>query len=348
LNECQGAAFSVNISDQGISIGGLSEFSPGSKIGKTVAQFKNTDKPLLAGLPDRKYFAFAGMAWDSKAMSSLVSDILDPITKELNSSGDNGKKIAKLLESAKTVAGSVNQIAAGYPAPQAVGAGEGLIQQVSITQGDAKAIHEAEKSLLDGVSQLMSMMPQNGGQISFALKPNDKTVDGVKFDTFTMNMKADDKNPQAANIQDMMLKIYGPNGMGGIMGEVDSKTFVMIQGGSDKLVSDTIASARAQKDLLSTSKGLQLVSGELLKQRSFEEYIALDNIVTTALKFAGQMGFNVKAKLPADLPPIGIAGGTEGASLRGEVYIPSQTVQSLISAGIQIYGQLNGGGNGKL
>ena len=348
LSDCQGVVFSVNLNDQGILMGGLSEFTADSKFGTTVSQFKNTSQPLLAGLPDRKYYAFVGMAVDRKALSSVMNDCLDPITAELKKSGDNGKQIAAMLDSAKTLAGSIDRVAGGYPVAQGAVGNEAIIQQVSVVQGDAQKIASAEHSLLTGLGQLFALAPKEAGQIKMDMTEGAKTVDGVKLDSYSMTITPDPNNAQAAQVQQMMGMIYGPQGMGGLMGVIDNKTFVAFQGANDKLIADGIAAAKSQKDVLSTSQGVQSVSAQLPKQRWLEEYIALDNIVSSGVRYAQAFGLPVKMKVPQDLPPIGIAAGTEGPALRGEVFIPSQTVQSLISAGLQAYQQMQNGGNGGL
>jgi hypothetical protein len=348
LSDCQGVVFSLNLNDQGISLGGLSEFTADSRIGKTVSQLKNTSTPLLAGLPDRKYYAFGGMAWDPKVLSGIMTDCIDPINAELKKSGDTGKQIATLLESAKTLAGSMNRVAAGYPMAQGAIGNEAIIQQISVVNGDAKAIASAERSLFLGLGQLMALAPKEAGTMKLDVTEGAKTVDGVKLDSYAMSINPDPNNPQAAQMQQMMAMIYGPTGMGGLMGVVDDKTFIAFQGANDKLISEAIAAAKSQKDVLSSSKGVQSVSAQLPKQRSFEQYIALDNIVSAGVRYAQGFGLQVKMKLPQDLPPIGVAAGTEGPVVRGEVFIPSQTVQSLISAGLQAYQQMQGGGNGGL
>ena len=45
---------------------------------------------------------------------------------------------------------------------------------------------------------------------------------------------------------------------------------------------------------------------------------------------------------------VGFTAGSEGSALRGDMYVPSQTVQSLIAAGIQAFQQFQKGGNGNL
>ncbi|HEX4795886.1 MAG TPA: hypothetical protein VH370_19010 [Humisphaera sp.] len=349
LSDSTGVVFSVNFNDKGIALGGVSEFAADSKLGTTIAQFKNTGKPLIAGLPDRKYFAFGGMAVDPKAFGKVVSDCIDPINAELAKSGDTGKQIATLLESAKTLAGSISRVSAGYPMPTGALGTESIIQSVAVVEGNAKAAHDAEIKMLKGMGDLFALLPKEAGSIKFDLTPAAKTVDGVSLDTYMMNITTDPKDPQAAQMKSMMDMIYGPNGMGGTMGVVNDKTLVLVQGGSDKLVSDAVASAKSNADVLSSNSGVKMISGQLPKDRSLEYYVSLDNIVSAAAKYAAQFGvLPGNVKVPTDLPPLGFAAGTDGPAVRGEMFIPSQTVSSLISAGLQAYQQMQGGGNGKL
>ena len=75
-------------------------------------------------------------------------------------------------------------------------------------------------------------------------------------------------------------------------------------------------------------------------------YVALDNIVSTVVRYAQGFGVPIKMKLAQNLPPVGIALGSEGSSVRIDAFVPTETVQSLIAAGIQVYTQLQAGGGG--
>ena len=48
----------------------MAEFEPSSYLGKLAAGIKNTDGPLTAGLPDRRYFVFGGSSSDPKMTTS--------------------------------------------------------------------------------------------------------------------------------------------------------------------------------------------------------------------------------------------------------------------------------------
>jgi hypothetical protein len=350
MTDAQAVVFSLNLTDEGMAGGGLAEFAPDSEMGKTVAQMKSNGTPLLAGLPDRKYFAFGGFSVDPGVTGKMLDQYVDPVIKELNKSGgDTGKQIADLLKSMKVMMASTTHSASGYVVPTGPLGQESIVQAVTVVNGDAEKIHESYKTMLGGMSKLMAQAPKGAAAPKFEVTPDAKTVDGVKLDSYSMKMEFDQNDPSAAQAQQMMAMIYGPNGMGGNMGVVNDKTLVVVQGGTDKLLSETIAAAKAGKDVLSQTPGVKSVSAQLPDGRVLEYYVALDNIVTSAVKYAQGFGLQVKLKLPQNLPPVGVSAGTDGPSARMDVFVPAQTVQSLVAAGIQAYTQMqNGGGAGGL
>jgi len=90
------------------------------------------------------------------------------------------------------------------------------------------------------------------------------------------------------------------------------------------------------------------VAAQLPANPTLVYYVSLDNIVSTAVRYAQGFGLPIKMKLPQDLPPIGIAAGAEGSVIRFDAFVPTETVQSLIAAGIQAYTQMQGGAGGGL
>jgi hypothetical protein len=151
----------------------------------------------------------------------------------------------------------------------------------------------------------------------------------------------------AAQQAQMMGMMFGPNGMGGEMGAINDKTFLVVIGGNDKLGVDSVASAKAGQDALGTAAHIKAVSGQLPKQRVAEFYVALDNMVRYGINVAQQNGMGLNIKIPPNLPPIGVAVATEGPSAHIDSFIPAQLIQSLVAAGLQAQRQMNGPGAGQ-
>lgn len=347
LNDATAASISLHLSDEGISMTAMAEFKPESDLGGIAKQLKNTDQPLLAGLPtaNRKYFAFGGMVNDPEVSAKLMGDFLDPISKELAGT-ESGKGVADAIEAAKQSFGSTKSIAFGYPAPTGAIGADSIVQSVMVVQGDSKSLHDAQKKMLQSIADVMKLVPQEGGEFGYEHAPAAETVGSLKLDRYSYTMTPDENNPQAAQAQQMMALVYGPNGMSGVFGAIDNDTYLVVQGGTDKLLADAVKAAQDPKDTLSADPGVKMVAAHLPKSRIGVEYIKLDNIITAGVKYA--QGFNVpiKMQLPPNLPPIGASVASEGSAIRIDGFIPTQLVQSIVAAGMQTFMQMQGGEGG--
>ena len=349
LTDGQAATFSLTLSDDGLNTTALAEFAPNSELGNVAQSLKNTDQNLLAGLPDRKYFAFGGFVV-SKGMTQLFNDMMQPMLKAQGANKAQGNAPGDpkaLLDGMKQIMDNSKTMALGYTVPTGALGADSVVQAVTVVKGDAKAIAEGERKVLENVSSWFQAMPQYPGapQMKFEFLPDPKTVGGVKFEQFKFNMDLDaQNNPQAAQVQQMMDTMYGKNGLTGNIGVVNDNTLLMVQGGTDKLIADAVASAKAGQDVL--SKRVQAVKGELPKQRVGEFYIALDQIISTGMKYAQGFGLAVKMQLPQNLPPIGVAAASEGTAIRVDSHVPTSLLQSVVAGVMQVVMQMQGGGAG--
>ena len=293
----------------------------------------------LAGLPDRKYFAFGGFMV-SKGMSQLINDMMQPMVQAQGA--NKGQGVAQgdakaLLDGMKQIMDNTKSMAIGYTTPTGALGADSLVQAITVVKGNAKAVAEGERKVLQNMGTWLQAMPQapGGPQMSFEMLPDTKTAGGVKFEQFRFNMELGNaqNNPQAAQMQQAMSIIYGPNGLTGSMGVVNDNTLLIVQGGTDKLLTDAVAGAKAGQDVL--SKRAAAVKGEMPKQ-----------IIITGMKYAQGMGVQVKMQLPPNLPPIGISAASEGTAIRVDGHVPTSTVQSVVAGVTQVIMQMQGGGAG--
>ena len=59
-----------------------------------------------------------------------------------------------------------------------------------------------------------------------------------------------------------------------------------------------------------------------------------------------QMGMPIPISMKAGLPPIGFSLASEGASMRGDMFVPSDLVEQCIAMALQLK-MMGGAGNGK-
>ena len=356
LTDGQAATFALSFGNNGLNTTALAEFAPNSYMGNIAQGMKNTDQNLLAGLPDRKYFAFGGFTV-SKSMGQLANDMMQPMLKAQAAQGQGAQVKGAgdpqaMTDAIKQLMDNAKSISIGYTVPTGALGADSIIQAVTIVNGNAKAISEAERKVMANMGVMMQGMQLGGGgagapQTSFDIQEGAKTVGGVKLDQYKFNMEFDaQNNPQAAQVQQMMSMVYGPNGMSGVMGPINDNTFLVVQGGTDKLVADAVAAAKGGQDALTKSAPVQAVRGDLPKQRVGEFYIALDQIISSGVKYAQGFGMPVKMQLPQGLPPIAVSAASEGTAVRIDSHVPTPLIQSVVAGVMQAYMQMQGGGAG--
>ncbi|HZN67548.1 MAG TPA: hypothetical protein VFB66_19825 [Tepidisphaeraceae bacterium] len=356
LTDANAATFSLNLTDEGINGAMTAEFSPGSYMGKIAQGLKNGEGNFMAGLPDRKYFAYGGVQISPDVMGQLITDWTQPVLKELAGTSGGGQDTTAIVNALKQIVGNAKTASFGYTVPTGALGADSVIQQVTVVNGNAKQVAAASRTLVKTMGnqleakakEAMAEAGEEGGQppatVDFEFKEGGKTAGGLKLDVARLNVDMDaENNPQAAQAQQGVALIFGPNGMSMTMGAVNDQSFLFVQGGTDKLVADAIASAQKPQDRLGALAQVKQVSGQLPKNKVAVFYVALDQIVTSAAGYAQGMGMPVKVQLPKNLPPIGASVSSEGTALRADWHVPTQLVQSLVAAGMQQYMEMQGG-----
>lgn len=347
LRDCDGATFGINLSKEGISTTLMTEFSPGSYAGKAFAAMKNSDASFTAGLPEGKYFVYGGMVVD-KAGVQMLNDFIAPIEKEVAGLGNEAKPIMTYISAMKDSLNATKSTTFGMVAPPANAIGqEGLLQMVSLLNGDSPKILAAQKQMMSVQNEFMAMTGTAGLGIKTDVKEGARTVDGVKLDEFSTTMNGQPQTPQEQQAAFLLQMLYGPKGMNVYTGQIANDKLVMVAGGNENLLTSAISSAKQNSDAL--GKGIaQKISAALPQNRLAAFYLPIDTIATTVLDVMAARGMPGGVKLPPNLPPLGGTVATEGPALRFDGYIPAQTVQSLIAAGMQMWLQgMQGGGAGQ-
>jgi hypothetical protein len=346
LNETNAATYGINLTNEGINTTSMAEFDPKSKFGQRAASVKGASGSMLTGLPEGKYLLFGGGQLDPKVILDTLNDFLKPIEAELAKLGGDSKAITDYIAAAKQALAASQSSRFGMVAPAGQLGQEAIFQMINIATGDGKALYEAQKKMFAASDAITALAGQGKVESKLTVTPNAKTVAGVQLDSFQSAVSATgaaEDDAQAAQMKQMMAMMYGPNGISGVTGLIDNKTLITVTGGSDELVEKAVTAAKGNQDALSKMAGVVAVNKHLPQNRNLVVYLPLDQMITTGLTYAQQFGMPVQLQLPADLPPIGFTAGTEGSAVRFDAHVPAQLVQSLISAGMQAFMQMQGG-----
>lgn len=343
LKESDAATVGLSFVPEGINATVMNEFSPGSYLGKTFGAFKGTEGSLLTGLPTGKYLFYGGGTSDPAVSGKLLNDLIDPIVTELLAVGPEWMVAKDYVDALKQALNATKSQSFGMIAPTGAVGTESLIQVVSVQSGDTAAMKAANDKMLASQDKLMALMkiPGTEGMLPKVTR-NAKTIDGVPLDMLITKMEMNPQNPQAMQQAQMMNIMYGPQGVVVHTGTINDK-MVVFMGVKDDVMTSTIAAVKQNASALDLDTNIKAVSMQLPKQRLAAVYINAGEIASTGLSYARQFGLALPVMLPPDLPPIGVAMGTEGTAIRVDAHIPTDLVRSFIAAAMQAQMQMQGG-----
>jgi hypothetical protein len=327
----------IKIAPDGITTSTMVAFQPDSYHGQLAAKIKNTDASLLAGLPDGKYLFFGGTAQDPATTTEILSHFLDPAQKAINDLGPDYSGINDYFALIKSAAAASTSGSFGMVAPSGMLGQEPLVQFVGARYGDSKTLLDDTHKAFDMQQSMIATLGMKNQMSQQTYTPAAKTVDGVTFDDLATSFKMAGAGPGRAQATQMLNFVYGPTGMHMLMGAVDDKTFLTESGLNDAMLSAAISAAKSGDDPLAKSAAVKAIAAQLPTQRLVAIYLPLDVWASTGLNYAKQFGMDMGVKIPDDLPPIGATFSTDGPTVRVDGYIPTQLIQALTSAGLQMY-----------
>jgi hypothetical protein len=329
LTDCDAVTLGVNLASDGISSTMLVDFRPDSHFGKLLAAGKNTDKSLVAGIPDGKYLMLGGNIADPDAAAEMISRYIDPVQAELTKLGADGQVANDYISAIKDMVRARTGGAYALVVPEGELGTSPLMQMIGIGTGDAKTLQAANAKILQTQqAQLKGIGPASPAQATFT--PGAKTLDGVQFDQYHVGfdmsaMGPAAQIPQVAKIGQIMTFVYGQDGMNIYSGAVSDNVFLSVAGLSDDKISAAIAAAKSMDDPMGKQAGIVSTASHLPKERQAAFYLPVDVLVNTGFSYVAKFGIDMGVTMPAS-DPIGVTIGTDGSAARMDGYIPSQTV----------------------
>jgi hypothetical protein len=351
ITDADAATYGWSFADAGLQATGLVEFTANSPSGQRVAQLKNSADPLTKGLPAGKYWVFGGTSGNNAELGQkLMNEFLAPIDKEFAALGTQGKALQDYLTAVRQYVSSMRGQSFGWVAPQGAIGQEAIVQMVSVQRGDAPKMIDATKKMFDAQQVVMQLM---GGQVAVGqanmkstYTPKAKTVDGVTLDLMQTSFAPPagaQRTPQMMQQQQMMTWMYGPGGVNAYVGALGNDKVVGASGVNDEVLKQLVASAKADQDVLGAQQPVTATAAQLPKQRMAAWFIQVDQFATSVANIAKQFGMPINFQVPQNLSPLGGTLSSEGSTLRMDGYAPTQTLQSVIAAGMQTWMQMQGG-----
>ena len=154
----------------------------------------------------------------------MVSDFVDPITAELSKiGGPESDAVNKYVDSLKKYMAACKGSTFGWVAPTGALGQEPIFQIVGVLSGDPAALKTGYQDMMTSQQSLMTAFGAPEGSIKNTLTPNAKTIGGVSFDLMHTDMNLG-QGPNAAQADNAMKMIYGPEGMNTLTGVVGDES----------------------------------------------------------------------------------------------------------------------------
>ena len=341
LRDARGAVVGLDLDDAGVHSTVLAEFTGDSYLGGVFGPLEGTGESLLKGLPAGEYLAFGGSALPPDAVLKVFKDLTGPIVDEVEKVDDaKGKQVLAFVDAAQKAIGASEGTSFGFLAPSKMFGQSAILQTVQITRGDVGALKQATRDMLEKQQEVMGLFAAGQGKMTVDYQENAETVAGVSFDAIKVDTVGG--GPEAQQQQQMMSILYGPEGQRTLVGEAGD-VLLTVTGLEEATIATAVESAKADQDSLTDMIGMDATTGALPDKPLMVVYVPLDKWATAGVKVAGPM-VPFQVQLPANLPPIGTAVTSEGASLKVDTFVPTKLLQALVTAGMQAQQQMNGGG----
>jgi hypothetical protein len=337
------ASLSVNLSPDGIASTMMCQFDPASSLGVDVTQVKNTDDSLLGGLGAGKYLFFGGASPQQVAL--FWAKFLPPIQKAITDMGPDYSSLNDWLNALQKMSTASTGSTFGMLMPQAQPGAGALMQVVGIRRGDAKTMLDGLREMSDAQQKSFKALGLNMMATAQTYTKDSKIVDGISFDEMKGQINMGGQSPQAMQAMQFINLIYGPQGPDAFTGVVNDQTLLTVMGLDDATISAAVTAAKAGTDPLAKTSPVKTVAAQLPAQRFAVAYVPLDLWATTGFGYAKMFGIDMGVVLPDNLPPMGTTLSTDGTAIRADTYVPSQLIQALTAAGMQVYMKTQNPGN---
>lgn len=358
IDTADSATWGVNLTDKGISSGYALKFKPGSYAADVISKLKTSDKAMTNGMPTGDYLAVMGLNTNPDMLKKMADDFLTPIRAEIAKLGDDGKTFGDYVDALENYLASSTQWQTGVMATGADAAPG--VDTVALITGDAKKIADAHKEMLGAQDAMYNALfasavpagdnTSKPASMNTSVTPDATTIEDVSFSHFESHF---DPGEGGSSQQEMMARqLITSSNLGtqtGLFGVVDPQHFLVTAGSDDKVTPAAVKAIKSNDTALATDKRYTANAGELPKQKLGELYVSIDQLMKSGLAFmkANSGGPGVDINIPPDVEPFVFSLTTDAdAGLRFDGYLPSQTIQTIVSAAIQVQMMMQGGGPG--
>ncbi len=163
-------------------------------------------------------------------------------------------------------------------------------------------------------------------------------IGGVKADTWSMQMDADEENPQAGMIMMMQQMLFGPDGLSGMMAPVE-KGVVMTMSQNTPLFTKAVDAAKNGNGLAADEQ-IKAVQAALPKNRVAEMYLGTKSIMEAINGVMAMGGAGAELAVPAKVSPVGMAAAFDSGGFDFRIFVPADVITTVAEAAKTMQGEM--------
>ena len=336
LMEMKALDLTVSLDEGGLRLRYLILPEADSDLQKLMKSTKNVSKSLVSVLPNEKYLLAVGATAGNSEHAEKVGQ-QNPLATLLKASQIKGmdekavktldSEMQKLIKSVKSLAISFSALPSGT---------DGMIGMTfAVETADAKAFLESMRTMYKTIWTVSDDEDLQTIKENVIHAADAETVAGHKVDTVTLKLpgladlfeieKDDLKTAQTILGKEIAFRF----------GAVDKKHFLCAFGGGKARFAKAVEAMTSRGGAsLANDGGIESLSKKLHSPRSWEGYVAVDNIaqlVKTIAKAAGHED-EIPFELPALNAPVVFGGAQIGRVQQGDLYVPMKLITAVKSA----------------
>jgi len=306
----------LGIGEKGVSIDMGAQFKEGTP-SAAIFQSKGGAAGMLSRVPTTPYYFAFSMDTSAPGIKAFAQDMVR--------AGGAGQKTPGMTDVVLQQIPKLDGIA------MVVGASPGGIMGGILANtvyyaktSDPQSFVDSYKKIADDVNGKTI----DGVTFKTTFAAGSSEIEGVKVDSWSMQMQPDPNNPAAMGIQQAQQMMYGMGGQpAGFLAKLDGGV-VMTMSPSTPLMASAI---KASKD------GNGLAADPLIKEsianlpegRTMEGYIGVKSILDAVTGLMAMMGAGGGYQTPASLAPIVMGGTTTDGAMRLKTFVPATVMTAI-------------------
>lgn len=307
----------LNFAEKGVSIDAGAQFKEGTP-SATYFQAKGNASGLLSRVPTTPFYFAMAMDTSSESMKQLAKDM-----SQANAMME--EQAAGVIDTFLKQLPNVSGFAMVMGASPGGLMGGMLANTVYYVQA---AKPEELRAAFQTASTEMNGKTIQGITYKTTYASGVSEVEGVKVDTWTMQMQPDPNNTAAMQMQQAQAMLYGMGGQpAGFTAAVDSGV-VMTMSQNTPLMASAIKAVKDGGGLAADPLVKDAVSN-LPENRTFEGYIGVKSLMDAVSGLMAMMGRPATYQTPASLAPVVMGGTTSQGAIRVKTFIPTPVMTAV-------------------